>query len=101
MRRTPRSPSFSPTTLTAAALLLAAACSNGGNTPEGSRQPGQTDFTTADPSGQSGARTRVPGLSTGGATDQTAVPVVPGAPGGRTATVQEADIYRIDHNRLF
>ena len=67
--------------------------------------PGQTDFTTEEQgSGQGGFD------STGGATNGApSVPAAagpssattPGAPSGRVATVQEADIYRIDSDRLF
>ncbi|HXI60323.1 MAG TPA: beta-propeller domain-containing protein, partial [Polyangia bacterium] len=84
-----------------AALSLSAsllpACS-GGATDE--MKPGQTDFTTTAP-GQSnglagGAKDSAAGPSAGAPAAQT-----PGAPGGRVADVQEADIYRVDKNRLF
>ena len=37
----------------------------------------------------------------GGAAGTADTAAVPGAPSGRTGTVQEADIYRIDNDRLF
>jgi hypothetical protein len=75
----------------------------GGSNP-GEMTPGQTDFTTVGPASQTG------GPQSGRASDSTAgagapnaapAPMVPGAPGGRVAEVQEADIYRVDKNRLF
>jgi hypothetical protein len=91
------------------AVLLQQACT-GGATP-GEHKPGETDFTTVAPSQQgapgraTGAAPPSAGAATGaaggnGAAD-TAAPQAPGAPGGRIADVQEADIYRVDHNRLF
>jgi len=79
---------------------LLPAC-GGGSGPGDEMKPGQTDFTTTAP-GQSN------GLA-GGAKDNAAptagnagaTAMAPGAPGGRVADVQEADIYRVDHNRLF
>src|SRR5262249_33438658 len=82
-------------------VLMVALAGCGGGRNDG-RRPGQTDFTSVDP----GQGVAVPGVATGGGAtrngtvDQSS-PAAPGAPGGRTATVQEADIYRVDHNRLF
>jgi len=72
--------------------------------------PGQTEFTTEDQgsgngpmasdtagTGAKGAATPTASVATGGSTSS----ATPGAPGGRDATVQEADIYRIDNDRLF
>jgi hypothetical protein len=89
-------------------VLLQQACSGGAK--PGEPQPGQTDFTTVSPAQQGGpgraAGEAVPGAATGsagtgGAATADSSAKAPGAPGGRVADVQEADIYRIDHNRLF
>jgi hypothetical protein len=85
--------------------FLAQGCSKGGDsgTTPTEPQPGQTDFTTAAP-GQTGGPTAAKnGTAAGGAapTLDTAAMAAPGAPGGRIADVQEADIYKIDNNRLF
>jgi len=80
------------------------------NVPDGGLAPGQTEFTT-DEQGNGNRGTYgdnaggpamaptagVPAVAPGG-TDKSPAP---GAPGGRDATVQEADIYRIDNDRLF
>jgi hypothetical protein len=84
---------------------------DGGNlTPgdaEGNLTPGQTDFTTEEQgsgNGQ-GASDAAGGAANGPATvpaaGGTSSATAPGAPSGRDATVQEADIYRIDSDRLF
>ena len=84
---------------------------DGGNlTPgdaEGNLTPGQTDFTTEEQgsgNGQ-GASDAAGGAANGPATvpaaGGTSSTTAPGAPSGRDATVQEADIYRIDSDRLF
>lgn len=95
-----------------AAMLLAASCSKAPS--PGDAKPGQESFVSSIP-GSSG---RDPG---GRATDEAAgAPAANGAsgtvgaaggsgsnsapapaPSGRTATVEEADIYRVDGNRLF
>src|SRR5882724_10837002 len=98
--------SYAPSRILAAlGMTFALGCSSAGPGPAPNEpQPGQTDFTTAAPaaSGPSGggklAGAAAP--SAAGVTDQ-AAPAAPGAPGGRIADVQEADIYRIDNNRLF
>jgi hypothetical protein len=97
--------------------FLAAAASCGGssgsgpvNIPDSGQPvtPGQTDFTTDD-QGNSGPTqatangakgSAAPTAAIDGAGATTNAPA-PGAPGGRDATVQEADIYRIDSDRLF
>ena len=78
--------------------------------PDGGKPaPGQTTFTTeeqgngnngevSDTAGGKGPTLAVPGAASGGTTQ---APAAPGAPSGRDATVQEADIYRIDNDRLF
>ena len=86
---------------------------DGGNpTPgadSGTVTPGQTEFTTEE-QGNGTQGTAAIGGATNGATAPTfaAGPssttdsaAAPGAPSGRDATVQEADIYRIDSDRLF
>jgi hypothetical protein len=97
-----------------ALAALAPAC-NGGATsaPAPDMQPGQTDFTSTGPgqrAGVTGGRgTSGPQATTApGAADNAAgTPANPGAapapsaPMGRVADVQEADIYKIDNNRLF
>ncbi|HVZ74341.1 MAG TPA: beta-propeller domain-containing protein [Polyangia bacterium] len=94
-----------------AALALASACSHDVTTPA-TMQPGTTDFTSTSPS-QSANTTTAPGAaqdSAGNATGSlppsttvngAAGPTTPGAPMGRVADVEEADIYKIDQNRLF
>jgi hypothetical protein len=62
-------------------------------------QPGQTEFITVEPEyannrGAYSSEAEKAGASTDGA-------AAPSAPGGRTGTVEEADIYRVDNNRLF
>jgi hypothetical protein len=73
----------------------------------GKLTPGQTEFTTEQTGSAAGAGMQngasPPMASVGGstATDSSKTAATPGAPGGRDATVQEADIYRIDNDRLF
>ncbi|HEY0715470.1 MAG TPA: beta-propeller domain-containing protein, partial [Polyangia bacterium] len=74
-----------------------------GNPP---RQPGQTDFTTHEPTntfpGGTGAADA--GAGAGSASPPGSAPAPSSgnmAPGGRMAEVQEGDIYKIDKNRLF
>ena len=64
-------------------------------------EPGATDFVTEEPyysgargAGQSAADPSAPSAGAAGSDKN-------GAPSGRTGTVEEADIYRIDQNRLF
>jgi hypothetical protein len=110
----------------AALALLAASCGDsaapgnppGGNPPDvnpGSNmmpaKPGQTDFTTEEAGGSNnnrGAETSAPGG--GAAGNGGAPPAAPGAnpadnaaapPAGRLGDVEEADIYKVDKNRLF
>ena len=68
--------------------------------------PGQTDFVTEEAGNGSGlaqgesgrAGNSAPG---GAATDSAAPTAAPTPPGGRVADVEEADIYKVDQNRLF
>ncbi|HEX2659979.1 MAG TPA: beta-propeller domain-containing protein [Polyangia bacterium] len=78
--------------------LGGAACDGGGQSP---LTPGQTTFETDDPVG--GGRQLTPGANAGAADSagKGATTAQPGAPSGRTGTVEEADIYRIDGNRMF
>jgi hypothetical protein len=82
----------------------------GSSADSGTLTPGQTDFTTNEQgNGATQGTPAVGGASNGataptfaggpsGTTDSAATP---GAPSGRAATVEEADIYRIDSDRLF
>ncbi len=86
------------TTLFTPLLLALSACSG---TP--SLHPGATDFVTEEPAGHGG---RGGGEFNGapnaaGDSKTSTTPSNPGAPSGRTGTVEEADIYRVDQNRLF
>ncbi|HVR63225.1 MAG TPA: beta-propeller domain-containing protein, partial [Polyangia bacterium] len=104
-----RTPLLRALALPLSTLCVLSACSGNGTTgrpPGNEMAPGQTDFTTEAP-GQSsapgagaGASDNAAPMAAGGATAATPT-VAPGAPGGRVADVQEADIYRMDHNRLF
>ncbi|HVX97925.1 MAG TPA: beta-propeller domain-containing protein [Polyangia bacterium] len=86
-------------------VLSLGACSNGSGTTPADPQPGQTDFTTSSPSSSSNLPPTAGGAKGGaasGAVDNAGPQTpTPGAPGGRSADVKEADIYRIDNNRLF
>ena len=83
------------------ALLLAGGAAAVGcdssSTPD-PRNPGQTDFETEQPGGGLGNKGEVAFPTTaGGSRDAAGTP----PPSGRTGPVEEADIYRIDQNRLF
>ncbi|HEX7597891.1 MAG TPA: beta-propeller domain-containing protein, partial [Polyangia bacterium] len=101
---------------------FAASCGGSSSTTvvplsDGGLTPGQTEFTTDEQLNGNGGQNASD--SAGGATRGAATPTAggptaapggnagtteaaaPGAPGGRDATVQEADIYRIDADRLF
>jgi hypothetical protein len=76
-------------------VLALAAC-----TRNPTLENGATDFVTEEPyygGGQRGGETNgaTPSAAPGGASDKNS------APSGRTGTVEEADIYRVDQNRLF
>ena len=111
--------------LTAALLtgVALAACGDGGEGPAvmepplAPHRPGQTDYVTEEP-GQGGAPGTRGGADagsssgtggssggggSGGANGAGSNAAAPGAtpPGGRLAGVEEADVYRFDHNRLF
>ena len=74
-------------------------------------QIGQTDFTTEEGAGNGSGNVGDNSRATaGGAPGAAPAPTVPGAaesavdkapPGGRLADVEEADIYKVDKNRLF
>jgi hypothetical protein len=77
-------------------------CSQSGSpTPSPDPQAGQTDFTSSAPGPTGGAKNGVQTAGGVGAADLSTPAAAPGAPGGRVADVQEADIYRIDNDRLF
>tara|TARA_B100000609_G_scaffold152751_1_gene124084 strand:+ start:6878 stop:10204 length:3327 start_codon:yes stop_codon:yes gene_type:complete len=91
-------------------LALLTACTVAG--PEiNEPQPGQTEFTTEDPNGGSNnyGPTSDDGARAGGQGTTEAAPSAnsdtsskaPGAPSGRTGTVEEADLYRVSGNLLF
>lgn len=61
-------------------------------------QPGQTEFVTIEPEYSYG---RYDADAQAGASADGKESAGPPAPGGRTGTVEEADIYRVDNNRLF
>lgn len=68
--------------------------------------PGQTEFSSESPGGAvpGGGRQSGNGTAEGAPTsakDASGSSPTPGAPMGRNAAVEEADIYRVDHNRLF
>jgi len=73
----------------------------------GELTPGQPEFTTeqtgSGPSQSFGVANGlpVPAVAGGSETTDSSKTATPGAPSGRDATVQEADIYRIDNDRLF
>src|SRR4051812_47107613 len=85
------------------ALSFVAGCSDRPHAPVN----GDTDFTNTEPGGgnsRGGDQTPTAGGTSGGggATDPSKnTPAAPGAPMGRTGTVEEADIYRVDGTRLF
>ncbi len=79
---------------------------DGGLVPEPKR--GQTEFTTEEPGstrgadrGAQGTSAGAPSPSGGAAADSAAKEAAPAAPGGRLADVEEADIYKMDGNRLY
>ena len=82
--------------------VIVPACGGGAG---GEMIPGQTDFTTTAPANQAGSREggKASDSAAGAGPGATPAPAAqaPGAPGGRVAEVQEADIYRVDKNRLF
>jgi hypothetical protein len=87
------------------AAALAAGCT--GDDAGHARTPGQTSFTTEE-RGERGGRGEAAAdgdfraaAGAGGAAGGVAAPSAAPAPGGRVAEVKEADIYRIDGNRLF
>ncbi len=98
--------STAPYSFLAAFLFLAPAglvgC-DGDNAGSADRTPGQTDFDTDVPAvggrglGQNAGTTGAPTVGGAGAADA----AKGAAPSGRTGPVQEADIYKIDQNRLF
>jgi hypothetical protein len=94
-----RSPHRALALAAAAAALAAGAggCDGGPADPI----PGQTDFESEDVSGGSlGGRQNAGAVPGAGVTADAAGRSVP-PPSGRTAAVEEADIYRVDQNRLF
>ena len=90
----------------ATALLLSAACGDE-YAIDNLLVPGQTDFTNTEPANNGGYASPESGDFAGGAskdssTGQNAAPPAPGtAPSGREGQVEEADIYKVDKNRLF
>jgi hypothetical protein len=125
MRRFPSARLSAPTIVAVAvafALVAAtfAACDErrpatprGGEGGSPTPKPGQTEFETEEPgiggrgglggasAGASGSGGASAGAGTGGAAGSSAPGAGQGAPGGRTAAVEEGDIYRVDGNRLF
>lgn len=109
----------------ALAALILPGCGGGSHTPPGvgtdagspfipvpdsgtePRKVGQTEFSSLDQSSSrgagnfSGGPTSAPSAEGAAGGKDAPVPAAPGAPSGREAAVEEADIYRIDHNRLF
>jgi hypothetical protein len=85
-----------------ALATLGQACKDGSSTTE--PRPGETDFTSTSPPGAQNGRgvADAAGNPTGGfGAPPPSAPAAEAAPGGRVADVQEADIYRVDKNRLF
>ncbi len=103
--------------LSALAVLSSLGCTGSGSGPAKPATPGQTSFEGEE--GANGSGTRSPSQGTLGGSVATAAPgaaagttpmgaigskdaaAAAPAPMGRTGAVEEADIYRIDHNRLF
>ena len=83
-------------------LALAAASCGDGSTLDNSLVPGQTDFTNTEPgsSGRNYAGAEGGDLGSSKGTSPTAPPGN-SPPQGRTGEVEEADIYKVDKNRLF
>ncbi len=86
--------------MTAFAWLAMGACDHGG---EGRLLPGQTDFVSEEPNQHGEGRGDWASPGTNGELDANKDGAqAPGAPPqGRTGDVEEADIYRVDNNRLF
>ncbi len=89
------------------ALLFTAACGDDVSI-DNQLVPGQTDFTNTEPgsSGYRGGGLEGGDFSTGASKDSSgqnaAPPTAPGKPpSGREGQVEEADIYKVDNNRLF
>ena len=90
------------------ALLFSAACGDDYSI-DNQLVPGQTDFTNTEPANGSGLHGSRGGgdYSTGASNKDSsgqnaAPPTTPGAPpSGRDGQVEEADIYKVDKNRLF
>jgi hypothetical protein len=91
-------------------MLVGVSCGNGST--DHSWFPGQTDFVNNEPASSyyGGWRGEDDGYAagecSGGAcgtpsTSNDANKAVPGAPQGRTGTVEEADIYKVENNKLF
>jgi hypothetical protein len=81
------------------AALAAAGCT----ASESVLEPGATSFVTQEPEFNNNNNNNYGGASDMGlaASADGGTGGSPGAPMGRTGTVEEGDIYRIDHNRLF
>jgi hypothetical protein len=88
----------SPKILLAGVLVTWFGCSGG---TSGDRTKGQTDFTNEETGGGKNGALPPSAGAPGAGDSRTATPTAPPAPGGRNATVEEADIYRIDGDRLF
>jgi hypothetical protein len=83
-----------------ALAALGQACK--GSSSSSDLQPGETDFTSQGPNQQDRNFNDAAGAPTAGGAAGTGGSAPPeAAPSGRVADVQEADIYRIDKNRLF
>ncbi len=68
--------------------------------PDNQVQPGQTDFVTAEPDNNFRGTTAA-GEASSGAPPSANSDSKASAPSGRSGTVEEADTYRVDQNRLF
>src|SRR5688572_8645508 len=90
-------------TLTALAGVLATACT----AANPGLEPGSTEFITEEPeydyesAGPTSGGSDLGSASSADAGGTTGNEPAPGAPMGRTGTVEEGNIYRIDHDRLF
>ena len=87
------------------AAVLSLGCNGGRGTANGVA-PGQTDFQSEESTSSGNQFAERGGVATAGPGMGTLAPTVgkdaaAPAPMGRTGTVEEADIYRIDKNRLF
>ncbi len=84
-----------------ALAALGQACSGGTTMPD-EPKPGQTDFTSTDTASGRELGQTAGGAKGGAVPASTNAPAADAAaPGDRVADVQEADIYKIDKNRLF